>query len=405
MTYSTLLNAVKSAAGLRLRLKLQPLYGEGGTIFPCTVAGGKYLLSPRRVPGHAENLPCVIIDSVQSQANRLEDALLEDIHAKRIFLPHVETAFPEDQLQKSVGRGGKLTCFDAPHRIFDAILRDSVDDAGKHFPLTPVGEAVIKASSQNATALFDVSPASLLFGSWDSTGISGGLGEKYSRCVVSELVGINAVEGVRAGTRVDPLNAASEVFTSVDAEAKDAIWQDLKKRASAKKKTITKSSEINHGSIIFPKKGENLHGGVTVDYVQQATTISLAALRQLRFPVKGKDTAETSAAAQAVLAAIALHGAALNTERGWFLRSRCDLTLADGESVAWEVLGLDGTAKQTLNSDATRKLLQEAIAAAKQAGLPWRDEPIRLTPSAALLKLVIASQKAHRESTGEETAA
>ena len=400
MTYSTLLNAVKSAAGLRLRLKLQPLYGEGGTIFPCTVAGGKYLLSPRRVPGHAENLPCVIIDSVQSQANRLEDALLEDIHAGRIFLPHVETAFPEDQLQKSVGRGGKLTCFDAPHRIFDAILRDSVDDSGKHFPLTPVGEAVIKASSQNATALFDVSPASLLFGSWDSTGISGGLGEKYSRCVVSELVGINAVEGVRAGTRIDPLNAErSQKPDAILTETKDALWKELKKS----RKKFDKPSEINHSSV--PWGGDkDTHGGVTVDYVQQATTISMAALRQLRFPVKGKDTAETSSAAQAVLAAVALHGAALNTERGWFLRSRCDLTLADGEAVAWEVLGLDGPAKQSLDSAATRKLLQEAITAAKKAGLPWRDEPIRLTPSPALLKLVIASQKAHRETTGEETA-
>ena len=104
-----------------------------------------------------------------------------------------------------------------------------------------------------------------------------------------------------------------------------------------------------------------------------------------------------------MLAAVALHGAALNTERGWFLRSRCDLTLADGEAVAWEVLGLDGTAKQILDSAATRKLLQDAITAAKKAGLPWRDEPIRLTPSPALLKLVIASQKAHRETTGEET--
>ncbi len=398
MTYTQLLSAVKSTAGLRLRLKLQPLYGEGGTIFPCTVAGGKYLLSPRRVPGHAENMPCVIIDSVQSQANRMEDALLEDINSGNIFLPHVETVFPVEQLLKSVGREGKLTCFDAPHRIFDAILRDSVDGAGKHFPLTPVGMEVIKASSQNATALFDVSPASLLFGSWDSTGISGGLGEKYSRCVVSELVGINAVEGVRAGTRIDPLNAEkSQKPDAILTETKDALWKELKKS----RKKFDKPSELNHSSVPWGGDKET-HGGVTVDYVQQATTISLAALRQLRFPVTGKNTADTSAAAQAVLAAIALHGAALNTQRGWFLRSRCDLTLADEESVQWETLGLHGSEKQTLDPESTRKLLKDAIESAKKAGLPWRDEPIKLTPSPALLKLVIGSQKAHRESTGEE---
>lgn len=396
MNQTTLLQAIRSAAGLRLRLKLQPLGGEGETIFPCTVAGGKYLISPRRVPGHTDHIPCVIIDSVQSQANRMEDALLEDILAGNLFLPHVATDFPKATLLKSVGRDGRLTCFDAPHRVFDAILRDSMLD-GKHFPLSDIGKQVIDASARNATALFAVSPASLLFGSWDSTGVSGGLGEKYGRCVVSELVGIHAVEGLRGGTRIDPLNAEkSQKPDEILKATNDELWKELKKS----RKKFDKPSELNHSSV--PWGGdEKTHGGVTCDYIQQTTTISLAALRQLRFPVDGKKTEETSAAAQAVLAAIALHAAALNTARGWHLRSRCDLVPAVGESAAWEIIGSTGTTTEPLDSDATRQLLKDAIEAAKSAGLPWRDAPVELTPSPALQKLVLASQKAHRESTEE----
>jgi CRISPR-associated protein Csb1 len=396
VNYTDLKSAVQSAAGLRLRLKLQPLGGEGETLFPCTVAGGDYLTAKRRVPGYSDSIDCVIIDSVQSQANRMEDALLEDILAGNIFLPHVATDFSGAGLLKPVGRQNRITCFDAPHRIFDAILRDSMLE-DKHFPLSSVGRAILQASAQNATPLFGVSPASLLFGSWDSTGVSGGLGEKYGRCVVSELVGINAVKGIRAGTRIDPLNAEkNQSPDKILTETKDDLWKDLKKS----RKKFDKPSEINHSSV--PWGGEHkVHGGVTLDYVQQTTTISFAALRQLRFPVEGKSTIETSIAAQAVLAAIALHAAALSTARGWHLRSRCDLILAENETLAWEVLTSTAATTAALNAEASRNLLKEAISSARSAGLPWRESAIELNPSPALQKLVVASQKAHRESSGE----
>ncbi len=393
MNYSQLLHATKTAAGLRLRLRLQPLYGEGEIVFPCTVAGGKYQTSKRRIPGYSESVECTIIDSVQSQANRMEDALLADIRAGNIFLPHVVTDFTdvEKDLEKPVG---SITCFEAPHRIFDAILRDSVDEDGKHFPFTTEGEAAIKANSRDASAIFAISPASLLFGSWDSTGVSGGLGEKYTRCVVSELVAVNIENAVRAGTRIDPLNSAGAIDpAAILKTSKDKMWEDLSKNRKMKK-----PSELNHSSVPWEGGSEREpHGGVTCDYIQQSTTISLPALRQLGFPIAD---AERSAAAQTVLAAIALHAAALNVERGWHLRSRCDLTLDDGQAPTWEVLGSESE-PTSLSSSTTRVLLQESIAAAKKAGLDWKDEPIRLKPSKALAQLVIKSQQAHRSSPTE----
>lgn len=393
MNHTTLQNHVQSAAGLRLRLRLQPLYGPGEIIFPCTVAGGKYQSSKRRIPGYPESVDCTILDSVQSQANRMEDALLADIRAGNISLPHVVTDFSAvEGLQKTIGA---ITCFEAPHRIFDAIIRDSVDTSGKHFPFTAEGKAAISANSRNASALFEISPSSLLFGSWDSTGVSGGLGEKYTRCVVSELVAVNTERAIRAGTRIDPLNSAGQIDpTTILKSTKDNMWEDL-----AKNRKIKKPSELNHSSV--PWEGgsdKEPHGGVTCDYIQQSTTISLPALRQLGFPI---ENTERSLAAQTVLAAIALHAAALNVERGWHLRSRCDLTLDDAQTLTWEIIG-STTEAIALPATVTRQLLLDSIAAAKKTGLAWRDEPIRLKPSNALAALVTKSQDAHRTSPTEE---
>jgi len=371
------------------------MYGQGEIVFPCTVAGGKYQISNRRIPGYNQSVPCAILDSVQSQANRMEDALLADIRAGKLQLPHLETDFSGIQeLEKFVGT---ITCFEAPHRIFDAILRDSVDDKGIHFPLTDLGKRVIKANSRDATPIFQVSPASLLFGSWDSTGVSGGLGEKYTRCVVSEVVGINIEQAIRSGTRVDPLNIAVSIDPGkILKDSNDEMWAQIAKS----RKSLKKPSELNHSSVPWDGGSEKMpHGGVTVDYIQQSTTISFPALRQLCFPVAGKDQ---SPYAHAVLAAIALHAAALNVERGWHLRSRCDLLLEEGTTPDWEILGGLSVTKAALLADSTRLILKEAIAKAKEVGLLWNDEPIRLKPSKALEKLVVDSQKLQRTATTAE---
>lgn len=396
MNYNELHQAVQSAAGLRLRLRLQPMYGQGEIVFPCTYAGGGYLISDRRIPGYQDAVKCAILDSVQSQANRMEDALIEDIRAGNLHLPHAVTDFSEAKdLAKTVG---KITSLETPHRIFDAIIRDS-ELNGTRFPYTDAGKAVVAANGRNATALFQYDPTSLLFGSWDSTGVSGGLGEKYTRCVVSEIVAINAFEAKRKGTRVDPFNTASAApIKEIQAATDDQVWKSMIAKGEKKKKDMSKPSSINHGNIIWPEEGKaDLHGGITCDYIQQSATISFPALRQLRFPVGGKSAPDTDAKAWAVLAAIALHAAALNVERGWHLRSRCDLVLDDGQSVEWDILGIPPV-KKPLAADETRALLKEAIAKALEAGLPWEREPLQLKPSKSLADLVRKSQQLQRES-------
>ena len=115
---------------------------------------------------------------------------------------------------------GKVTSLQAPHRIVDAILRDSVveeevEEKGEKKKVSrpfrgqkdesSFGQRLRRVSAQNATALFELCPTALLLGMWDSTGPKGGLGAKFERAMVSEIVGINATFGIRTSSRIDPI--------------------------------------------------------------------------------------------------------------------------------------------------------------------------------------------------------
>src|SRR5699024_9334310 len=82
-----------SAAAFRSRAKLQPAGGAGDKVFPPTYAGAVYATEKRRVPDREDPVECVLLDSVQSQANRMEEALQQAIDAARIKLPLIEVDF------------------------------------------------------------------------------------------------------------------------------------------------------------------------------------------------------------------------------------------------------------------------------------------------------------------------
>ena len=72
---------------MRSITSLQPIEGEGGKLFPATYAEGKYANEKRRIldPNGAEQIvDCVLLDSVQSQANRAELALYDEIERGKI---------------------------------------------------------------------------------------------------------------------------------------------------------------------------------------------------------------------------------------------------------------------------------------------------------------------------------
>src|ERR1700738_3821042 len=173
LTFNVLSNTLEFDAAFRRRRKLQPIEGPGGKIFAPTYPGPKkddppqHVFEKRRVDGR--DVACVLIDSVQSQANRLEEALLEAAKEGTIRLPRVVVDFPGAGLNSVP----EISSLEAPHRIFDAILRDSNLD-GKDFRTSPVGEKLVKAKSDDAVAILEISPTALLFGAWNSTGEGGG---------------------------------------------------------------------------------------------------------------------------------------------------------------------------------------------------------------------------------------
>lgn len=175
---------------------------------------------------------------MQSQANRLEECLLDAI-ADGIPIPHVEVDFTE------AGLDGirRITSLDAPHRVYDAILRDSHCE-NTPFMETDIGQRLAKAKAEDASALLEISPTALLFGAWHSTGQGGGLGAKFARCLISEIVAIDVpvedvvvnqrtgeieihTSGRRTGSRIDPLGGAQK---SQSIQGRGRLEHDKKRR-------------------------------------------------------------------------------------------------------------------------------------------------------------------------------
>lgn len=427
LTYSEMKATVETGAALRCRRRLQPAGGPGDKVFPPTYKGGQYATEERVIDGR--RVPCVLLDSVQSQANRVELALLQAARAGSITLPIVEVDFTSRGLPEV----GTITSLEVPHRLADAILRDSMlgEVRFRAKPPTPSSEEgtiLDTATIENATGLFGLCPTALVFGLWDSTGPRGGLGTKFQRALVGEIAAIDAVTGARPSSRIDPLGIqlnAGPIYRTADGDmtldaalalrkdnkavlyARGKKGEDVTYEASGRRDVPDEGrpSKANHGNVTPSLKNENgqpHHGGVTMAYALQTVVLSLPALRRLRFPVGGKDSPAADLAARTVLAALGLCGAVLSMEAGCDLRSRCLLVPEPGQA-GWEIVAANGTLTPfAVDAKDACALLTEAVAAAVALGLPWRTEPLRLTPSAGLAALVRESRKLAMQSGAEE---
>jgi CRISPR-associated protein Csb1 len=403
-----------------------------------------YATEKRRLPGYEQPVDCVLLDSVQSQANRMEEALQRAIDAGKLKLPLVEVDFTpffpgtdKPETLRLVEPVGKVTSLQAPHRIVDAILRDSIveeeiEEEGEKKKVSrpfrsqknesSFGQRLGKVNAQNATALFELCPTALLLGMWDSTGPKGGLGVKFERAIVSEVVGIDAQPGVKTSSRIDPLaiqKGAGPLYKRVvtpdqcgpewtldESEAerdKDQKPIKFERGGDSKSSKPGDPSKANHSN--YPPSID-IVGGFTVRSADQTVVLSFPALRRLRFPLTNdkQELVYSNAvdeAARTVLASLGLCAAALAAEAGLDLRSRC--LLWPTSPLTWELLSKPGHKDEglTLEANDAILILKEAIDAAKQIGLPWREAPLCLIPSEQLVKLVLKSQRLALAQGGE----
>ena len=419
----TLQEAIKgTAAAFRCVTDYQPAGGPGDKIFPPTYEGGKYATEERIDPETGERRPCVLLDSVQSQANRMELALLESHRTRKVELPLLVARFDQEELLKKF----TVTSLEAPHRVADALFRDSLLD-GTIFRKSEKGRILDTAEVRNATGLFGLCPTALVFGLWDSTGPRGGAGCKFQRAVVSEIIGHHAMAGKKTSSRIDPAEIMRSAATLYErkSESDTAPHWTLNEKDGKNKLKTGRPSEANHGNVtpdyayardqrgqivydtIIDSNGQErrvprIVGGFTISKAVQTTVLSLSVLRRFRFPLNGAADSDhgIDLTARTTLAALGLAAGTLarvDTD----LRSRCQLFAV--QEPVWELLDRPGESPQKfdLSPEDALNLLQETITEVKKAGLPWEGE-IELTPSAELVELVRRSQELASASGGEE---
>ena len=404
--YKKLLAAVAdpTVAAIRLTVDLSPAADEEGgnktRVFPPTYAAankGGEKSSEYTISKSADDAgDMAVLDSVQSQANRLEAVLQDACDEGDLRLPLLAVDFGDLPREPR-----KLTVLQMPHRWADAILRDSIDGIDEKkstaFLKTKIGKALAESNLRNATAVFGYCPSSLLFGVWHSTGEDGGKGVKYPRALASEIVAYGAQEATHSAVRVDPLGIEIKPFKQLYDDKKDPSFKAaVDKRAGGESKDKGKPSGINHGNILASAG----LGGITFRAAKLTAVITLAGMRRLRFPVDGAFDKERDCAARAVLAAMGLFALARQNESGYDLRSRCWLRALSAPRFQF-VRNAAGDERFGLDTQSAGETLAQAIEAAQKLGLPWNAGEMLFHPNALLKKILVNQAQSEKNDAGD----
>ena len=373
------LGRLLGAQALRSQISLEPIDGPGGRIFPPT-----YPAAERSGDGRArhvvEELPNgqrrVLLDSVASQANRQEAALVAARESGTIDLAYIYV-----DLSKTEAGIDRLSATEMPHRLSDAILRDSEID-GIPFGKSELGRSILSATLTNLSAIIETSPTTLVFGCWFSQhGLAKPL--KIQRSTVSEIWADGAVLGKAVGSRIDPLGIEKlQLFETAEGD-----WTALEERAltlKGKPKPHKKKrpSEVNHGNIAPDVRDQ----GITAESISLRWALPLAAVRRLRF-----GGAERDIAGQGYVVALGLLARVLDHETGYSLRSRCDFVSAGPITV--DVIDRNGEVhSHALNMSQALELLHEAEDGMRKAGFSLHRS-VHAKPSQKLVDLISANRR------------
>ena len=349
---------------------LEPAAGPHASVAPAKFLEGKGrtakpVFAYERRFWDGEAVTAVLIDSKQSQSNRLEAAVSAAIADQDPVLartPRIELRFEDGQVYSDI---------DLPHRAFDGQIRAGTIN-GEPATASQEYRELRNATVADARPLLERSPITLLLGGWDASRKTHA--GRYRSLLVGEIIGILSDQGrdpevnqsKRGGARIDPLGARIQL----DQAEREAIADVQKSELSDKAYTNSygkggKSSSLGLGGI--PPSLEQL-GGVTCRAIIRSHVLSFAALRALRFD---SPTPEGDVACRALLAALALNGLA-RSDAELLLRANCDLVEAGPAVVTLDKRYGQKENFEPLSIEQAQELLSAAIDNAVQAAnLTW----------------------------------
>jgi CRISPR-associated protein, dpsyc system, GSU0053 family len=362
---------------------LEPAAGPHASVAPAKfVSGSKSVFAYERRFWNGEAVTAVLIDSKQSQNNRLEAAVSAAIADEDPVLtrtPRIELHFERD------GKEIVFSDLDLPHRAFDGQIRAGTINGE---PATAVQkyQELRDSTVAHARPLLERSPMTLLLGGWDASRKSHQ--GRYRSILVGEIIGIladqdggpEANQSKRGGARIDPVGMRIDLGDKARKAIADAQKHELSasthKSASGK---TGKASTLGLGGV--PPSLEQL-GGVTCQAIIRSHVLSFAALRALRFD---SPTPEGDVACRALLAALALNGLA-RSDAELLLRANCDLVETGPAVVTLDRRYGQKESFEPLSIDQAQELLSVAIDNATQtANLTWDGSVLVVEGNPAIL--------------------
>jgi CRISPR-associated protein Csb1 len=283
--FDTWIGGQNGPAALVIREHLMPVEGHDAAVFPPTFAAGDgfpggYNIDPANAGEHWQTPNVCLMDSVGSQANRMEPLFADEPYAP--LVPQIVIKAGEKH----------VNLLEAGHRAGDALVRCSELQE----ELQQAFRAVLQ---DDAEPLAKIAPTSLVFGAWDSRDTQA----KLPRLVSSAIRAFDVRKLTRGAVYIPPVDYAElDVFTESE---------------KAKAEGSNKSPLAARGFVHNPASGT--HGGIiATGGIRRDATLSLAALQLLRAGV-----ADRTLALRRYILGLSL--VALTAETACYLRQGCNL--------------------------------------------------------------------------------
>ena len=376
--HSVLETAIRHKSCIRINNRLKPANTDG-LVYPPTYDKGTHLFRKAWING--ESRDSVLLDSVQSQANRVENSILEAYRNGKINYPDIILRVDAKTGEES------YSILELSHRTYDAALRFSLINSVA-FGQSEIGKAVYGARTDRATALYEHSPITLALGGWDSHGGGGSLVAKLPRLITSEIVGLDAMPVTRASVKFDPMDIRKDAGPLYESKDPDRRFEIEKSKAVGKKQFDP--SAIGLGSV--PNTEQR---GAVITEAVQTSLVSCTAARRLKFENSdGSYSAERNHCGRVAVVALGLYGLLSQMDEGYYLRSGCDLIPIENPKL--EIIGrtLNDIDSHEINVDMALDALKTALQKAEDQGLVWRKDTITAEADDRLITLVERSRNA-----------